>query len=192
MKLLNSKLLHLAISFLIGLVIGVLLKDIPYLTLKKDLSIPDITNFFIYILGIIYIDKKINNNRVEKDLLIGICDKLGNEVTESKKMIDEVTVSKPAQIKSRLGPLVISKIADVRNAICSLETSCNESKKTNEKISTLISNLKDVQHNYYISSTENLVSKKPGITPENYHKVGELVSEFSAKIIHLKLLINNL
>lgn len=191
MKLPKVSIVYLLLTLLFGISIGVIGNDLPYITFKRDISIPDVINFFIYIFGILYINNKISNNRVEKDILIEMCNRLSDEVTESKKLIDEFVTTTSVKAIKKLASQIISKMTDIRNAIATLESSCKDSKKIDNDISFLISALKDDNFNYFKTSTQNLGGKKPKITPEDYNMAKEHAYQQTIKASRLKLMINS-
>ncbi|MFA6250276.1 MAG: hypothetical protein WC686_02085 [Candidatus Shapirobacteria bacterium] len=191
MKLPKVSIVYLLLTLLFGISIGVVGNDLPYVIFKRDISIPDVINFFIYIFGILYINNKISNNRVEKDILIEMCNRLSDEVSESKKLIDEFVTTTSVKAIKKLASQIISKMTDIRNAIATLESSCKDSKKIDDNISSLISAIKDDNFNYFKTSTQNLAGKKPKITPEDYNMAKEHAYQQTIKASRLKLMINN-
>ncbi len=111
--------------FAVGFTLGKLIKNIPYLTLDKEVGIADITNFLMTLIVAVLIPISLSpilkNKRVIKDFLIDETKDCINFLTSIKESIDDMSIKNSAdendrvKVNSMIGPdlgLKISSIAE--------------------------------------------------------------------------------
>lgn len=178
--------------FFFGLGMGLLFDNIPNLSWNNEMSIGDFSSIFLAIITPIwvpmYLDKKITNKRVGKDMIIESCldheksglnhlEEVVNKVMAQTKVLTKAQSSEIVQEVSRLSSRLSLIIEDINNS-------------TDIEIREVIDALKRNQHDLWLCLTSNLKDKKPKITPVTYNKATKTLYIYLRNLYRLKTLIN--
>lgn len=178
----------------IGFVLGVLYNDIPNMVLKKEFSLGEIANLilasFIAVYIPFFLDKKINNRRIEKDILIQSCNNIYNEIYDLKKtMIDPIYIDE-AIIKKSQSKAIVIKVQLIGNML-KLAIKNSLLYINNKEVKEITESLKNNQISFWTDLTANVYDKRPKISQETYRLTEININEYSNNISELIMRINN-
>lgn len=164
------------------------------LQLKPEVSVVEITNLVLTLCLAIflpfYFSKKINNKRIEKDLLIVECDKLINELYSLRVLIEDLMVrSVSIRNKKEIAETLILRNRNISNLLNTLNENTKSYQKNND-IAALSTSLIANQLKYGNDLTLNLRDNPPKITPETYVLTENNMNDYARNINKLKLYIN--
>jgi hypothetical protein len=181
------------IFLIIGIVFGVIIRDFPYLTFDTKLTIGDLSSFvltcFVAIYLPFYLNKRINNRRVEKDLLIAECNKLESDLYEIQNFIKDIFIAQKS-IKKIVQDKIIVNIRSIGNKLVLLEQDLS-SYNSDRRIKTILSVLKNNQIKLHQDLTINFRSRYVRISPETYKDTESNFINYCKNITKLKLNINS-
>ncbi len=187
------KILIIVAFFSGGIVIGVIINDLPRITFGEEISLIDVTNFILTLFLATYIpffhNKTINNKRSEKDLLLKVCDKLEDEMKELKDMVDNEYVS-GKNIRHDKANLILIKNKSIKKKTVQLVNNIKKYQK-NAKTKNICLELKRNQVKYWEKLTPNIRSKKNKITTETYYEIESQYNAFINNLLQLKLQLND-
>ncbi len=176
-----------------GLILGLILRDIDYFTFKSEVSIGDISSLaltlFLALFIPFYLDRKLNNRRVEKDLVIAFLDNLIQEVKLQISYIEDLHISNEV-LDEKQKKKVNLNLKKLSNYLDTLIDSCENYKKDKE-ISQLIEQLKNLNYTFWRDLTFNIGNTDYKIDTELFQKIEPTVNSFELKLNKLKLTINN-
>lgn len=179
--------------FLLGIAFGVLIRDWPYLTFKKEISIAEITNLvltlFVATYVPIFLSRKISNKRVEKDILIQSCNKLDSELLKLKDLVESAYVKRKT-IKREIADTIILRVRTISNMLIALDDNLLEYKSITE-VKNVINKLKNNQITFGNDLTLNLRDKKPKVTEDKYLLTETNLNEYSVNISKLIMYLNS-
>jgi len=186
------KYLYILLLLILGLVCGLFISDIPYLTFKRELSLGEIANFTLTLFIAIYIpfflNKKINNKRIEKDILIQACDKINNELSELQKLIEPFYVSQKAITKD-LSTIILLRTRRISNMLDRLINNTTQY-KNNKAVKDITDTLVKNQTSYWSDLTLNVKDRRSKITQEVYLRTENNFKEYEGNISKLIMHIN--
>ena len=182
-----------SITLLCGICIGLLVDNIPYLSFKSELSLGEVANFILGVTVAIYIPfylaKRIDNKRVEKNLLIEECETIVIVLHALQDYIEKPYLSQKVLAKSDSTQLLL-KVRSISNRLDLLTKSISpylEEEIVTQITKLLISN----QTIFYNDLTINLRDKNPRITSDIYLKTEQNINQYLRNLSKLKILINN-
>ncbi len=186
-------LLIFILALIIGLLFGTLINDIPYFTLRRDISPMEIFNLIAALTIATYIrfflDRRINNNRIEKDILIQSCNKLKDEIYDLKKTIIDPTHVSQEILKPIVSRTIIIRITSIGYMLFLLLKNINKYAEEKE-IKSLIMRLKDDQDAFWTDLTSDITGKRKRITQEIYVKTEKNINSYSGDLSELIMRIN--
>lgn len=188
-----AKIIWFSSLLIFGLVVGLIYGDLPNVTLIRVFSLGDLSNLILAIVVAIlvpfYLNKKITNRRIEKDLLIDSCHKHEDREIGDLEMLLEKThlkqtisiddakqlISKTKRVSSRLSLLVadITHLSDggsFRNILDKLELD---------------------QINLMKEMTKDLRNTPPIITSDSYTSSVNNIYRYLKHMSELRMLIND-
>lgn len=184
----KSDILVFFVVLVIGIVFGLLMKDLPYFSFKKELSLGEITNFIFVLFVTIYLNAKISNKRIEKDILIEDCDKLDINLCELRQLIESVFIKhKATEMEAKK---IILSTRNISNKLYLLIENASPYKNKAE-IKKITTDLTTNQRLFWEDITLNLKDKKPVITNDTYIRNEKNLNEYSRNISKLRININN-
>lgn len=179
--------------YIVGLTCGVILRDIPQITIKKEVTIAELINIFLAIFLAVYVpfylNKHIDNKRSEKDILIKACNNLDDELKSLKEIVD--TSYKPQKnIGKDIAHKIILKVAHINKLLGLLDNNLNPY-KLNKTIVTTLNDLINNNTALWKHITSNLSDKSPSITEDNYLNFEKDYYDYMGNISKLILCLNN-
>lgn len=179
--------------FAAGIVCGIAVRDFPYLALKKEVSLGEITNIFValFVAGYIpfFLEKTINNKRTEKDILIQECRKFEKEIQELRTLAESAYL-KRIRIKKDEANMIILKTRHVSKMLTLLEENISQY-DDHQKTQKIFVDLKNNQLSLFETLTVNLRDRVPKITEDTYTKTEDIIYKYSGNITKLELFIIN-
>lgn len=184
----KSDILVFLVVLVFGIVFGLLIKDLPYFSFKKELSLGEITNFIFVLFVTIYLNAKISNKRIEKDILIEDCNKLDIDLCELRQLIESVFIKHKAT-EMEANKIILST-RNISNKLYLLIENVSPYKNKTE-IKKITTDLTTNQRLFWEDITLNLKDKKPIITNDTYIRNEKNLNEYSRNISKLRININN-
>lgn len=184
----KSDILVFLVVLVFGIVFGLLIEDLPYFSFKKELSLGEITNFIFVLFVTIYLNAKISNKRIEKDILIEDCNKLDIDLCELRQLIESVFIKQKAT-KMEANKIILST-RNISNKLYLLIENASPYKNEAE-IKKITTDLTINQRLFWEDITLNLKDKKPVITNDTYIRNEKNLNEYSRNISKLRININN-
>ena len=193
-RILQSEFLFPIVTFIVGLAIGLLLNDVPYLTFDKTVSLGEISNIIIALIVAIYIpfflDKTIKGKRLEKEMILEKFDSLESQLDFQMEAVMKLHLKEDKVTKEEANELVL-RVRALSNALVRLGNSC-KTLLENQEINTQIEKLKDIQNKYWYDLTVNLKDKNPQISSDAYIRTSENVSGYLENISVVKSMVNRI
>ena len=193
-RILQSEFLFPIVTFIVGLAIGLLLNDVPYLTFDKTVSLGEISNIIIALNVAIYIpfflDKTIKGKRLEKEMILEKFDSLESQLDFQMEAVMKLHLKEDKVTKEEANELVL-RVRALSNALVRLGNSC-KTLLENQEINTQIEKLKDIQNKYWYDLTVNLKDKNPQISSDAYIRTSENVSGYLENISVVKSMVNRI
>lgn len=186
--------LNILLLSIFTFLLGVLVNDVPRITFRSELSLGDFSNiilalFIAYYIQL-YLGRKTNNKRVEKDILMQSCNRLNDELDELSRTIGDLYI-KQQIVKKDMRTRIIIKIKKISNRLNLLSKNM-DSYKNQDEINDIVSDLIGNQFKYWANLTNNIMDKKPKISHDVYSKYESDINEYSGNIFKLIMYINNI
>ncbi len=193
MRFNKTTLLVILCIYLFGVISGAFLNDIPNITFKKEMSLGETANFILAVFIAIYIpfflDKKINNKRIEKDIIIQASGNLNGELYDLKKtIIDPLHVSQRIVKQSEVKTILI-RTRSISNMLGLLIKNVKPY-VSDKDIKKITEELENNQLTFWTDLTFNLKDKNPKITQEVYLRTEKNINTYSGNISALIMRIN--
>ncbi len=190
----SAEVLITLLFLLIGIALGVVIRDFPYLTFDTKLAVGDIASFlltfFIAIYIPFYLDKKINNKRMEKDILIADCVKFESDLSELHRGVEEVFL-KDKILTKLVANKIILKLRAQSNLLSILKDKISEYSR-NRKFHEIIDILVKKQYSYNDDLTLNFRNRNAKISSDTFRVTELNYFSYCRNITKLKMLVNSL
>lgn len=187
-KLLISNALKYAVIIILSFTFGVIINDLPYFELENKISPLAISNTLLTSFLAIYLpffhNRFISNERAEKDIYLGICEKIMNDINDLINEIDNLVLSRKKINKLQSG-IILAKTKKIRHDIFLLTSA-------NNNLSKIIptTKIKKTIHNFWSVLTADLGGSKPKISNFNYHRTQTEYTKLYSQMIEIQKLIN--
>jgi hypothetical protein len=179
------------IIFVLGFLIDSICRNVPYIIFDNSLGLGEILNLISIVFMTFYIpfllNRKIDNKRVEKNLLINECCELITELRVQKKFFDSKignVFNKQSSQKLILG------VRNIGNMTYRLIE--RVSKYEIKEIGNVAKSLKMINHDYWIALTNNLGTASPLGINQTYINIEKEYFLYMEKVHILKFYINEI
>ncbi len=181
------------ILLLIGFGLGIAVISYDKLNFNTELSLGDISDIILTLFVTLYIpfflNRKINNKRTEKDMVIQSCTNFELELSGLRSKLEDAYLT-PNKIDKTKADRLILNIRHLSKMLSLLEKSV-ETYKKDATINKILKDLSDNQSSCWENITINLRDRIRKITPDRYLESVNQLYEYSGNISQLKMQINN-
>jgi hypothetical protein len=175
--------------WILGIICGLFLGNLPYFTFKSETSLGELSNFFLAFVIAFILNSKLNNKRNEKDLLIEACKNVNDKLLNVKEFIDNNC--KPGRkISDKNATLVKLKLKH-NNKLVSILSENLVPYQSNSEIAGTISSIRSNHNAYWTKISADLGGNYPKITQGNYLEAEDDFYSYLSNISTLILLLNN-
>jgi hypothetical protein len=185
--------IFLIVIFFVGITIGIIIRDFPYLTLKKEISLGEVSSFILALFVAIYVpfilDKKINGKRIEKEILLNECKDLSKEIHELRLLVESSHL-KFKNIPKFNAEQIISRVRNIGNMLKLLIDDFFPYKEDKEIIS-ILNTLKSNQYLYWENLTDHLRDRRRYISIDVFNKAQIDIYEYLGNISKLRMHLND-
>jgi hypothetical protein len=178
----------------LGLYFGGVLDRYSLITFKREISLGEISNLIIASFVGIYIpfflEKKINNRRAEKDILIQLYSRVDTELRDlMRTMVDPIHISGRV-IKRADSSTILVRSRAISNLLnLAVKNVIVYSK--NKEIKNLTDELIRNQVSFKDNLTFNIKDRNPRIGPEIYMRLENDINEYTTNISAIIMRIND-
>src|SRR3989338_741803 len=138
------------ITLIVGLIIGLIINDLPFIVLNKDITIGEISNLILTIVIALYIpfflDKYINGKRVEKEILMEGFTKIEVDLQIQMKTVQAMHILE--SVKKKDANSLILDVRSISKNLIRMEKSCTNF-LNNPEVNLVVQRLKDNQVKYW-------------------------------------------